>query len=138
MELTGLITVQQIEYTLDELVIKKIKLEVKKEKENSHKYIMEYLKENLSEKSNRILQLSTEKGVSNWPTMLPSAEYDFELPKQQFWDSISLRYGWEISKLSATRLCRSKFDKQNSMSCKKGGFVTIRHNELRDLTAKIL
>ena len=24
------------------------------------------------------------------------------------------------------------------MSCKKGGFVTIRHNDLRDLTAKIL
>ena len=24
------------------------------------------------------------------------------------------------------------------MGCKKGGFVTIRHNDLRDLTAKIL
>ena len=24
------------------------------------------------------------------------------------------------------------------MSCKKGGFVTIRHNDLRDLTAKTL
>ena len=24
------------------------------------------------------------------------------------------------------------------MSCKKGSFVTIRHNDLRDLTAKIL
>ena len=24
------------------------------------------------------------------------------------------------------------------MSCKKGGFVTIRHNDLRDLTAKVL
>ena len=24
------------------------------------------------------------------------------------------------------------------MSCKKGGFVTIRHNDLRDFTAKIL
>ena len=24
------------------------------------------------------------------------------------------------------------------MTCKKGGFVTIRHNDLRDLTAKTL
>ena len=32
----------------------------------------------------------------------------------------------------------SKFDVQHSMSCKKGGIVTIRHNELRDLTAKKL
>ena len=69
--------------------------------------------------------------------MLPIAEYGFELSKQQFWDSISLRYGWEISKLS-TCLCGSKFDIQQSMNCKKGGFVTTRHNDLRDLTAKIL
>ena len=27
---------------------------------------------------------------------------------------------------------------KTGMSCKKGGFVTIRHNELRDLTVKIL
>ena len=70
--------------------------------------------------------------------MLPIAEYGFELSKQQFWDSICLRYGWEISKLSTTCPCGSKFDVQHSMSCKKGGFVTIRHNDLRDLTAKIL
>ena len=34
--------------------------------------------------------------------------------------------------------CGSKFDIQHSLTCKKGGFVTIRHNDLRDLTAKIL
>ena len=34
--------------------------------------------------------------------------------------------------------CGSKFDAQYSMSCKKGGFVSIRHNDLRDLTAIIL
>ena len=31
----------------------------------------------------------------------------------------------------------SKFDIQHSMSCKKGGFMSIRHNNLRDLTASI-
>ena len=33
--------------------------------------------------------------------------------------------------------CSSKFDIQHSMSFKKGAFVSIRHNELRDLTANI-
>ena len=33
--------------------------------------------------------------------------------------------------------CKSKFDIQHSMSCKKGGFVSIRHNDLCDLTARI-
>ena len=59
-----------MEYTMDELAIKKIKLETKKEKENVYKYIMEHLKENMSKKSKRLSLLSTEKGVSNWLTML--------------------------------------------------------------------
>ena len=80
---------------------------------------MEHLKETMSEKSKRLLQLSTEKGVSNWLTRLPIAGYGFELSKQQFWNSIYLRYGWEISKLSTTCPCGSKFDIQHSMSCKK-------------------
>ena len=53
----------------------------------------------MSRKSKRLLQLSTEKGVSNWLTTLPIVDYGFELSKQKFRDSISLRYEWEISKL---------------------------------------
>ena len=29
-------------------------------------------------------------------------------------------------------------DIQHAMSCKKGGFITIRHNDLCDLTANLL
>ena len=32
-------------------------------------------------------------------------------------------------------LCGSKFDIQQSMSYKKGSFIYIQHNDLRDLTA---
>ena len=81
-ELTSLITVQQMEHTVDELAIKKIKSVIKKEKEIAYKYIMVHLKENISEKSKQLLQLSTEKGVSNWLTMLPFAGYGYELSKQ--------------------------------------------------------
>ena len=90
---------------------------------------MEHLKENMSKKSKRLLRLSTKKGVSNWLTMLSITKYGFELSKQQFWDSVCLRYGWEISKLPTTCPCGNKFGIQNS-SCKKGGFVTIRHDDL--------
>ena len=64
----------------------------------------------------------------------PRSAPGFELPKQNFWDSISLRYGWGISKLLTMCPCGSKFDIRHSMSY----FVTIRHNDLRDLTAKII
>ena len=87
-----------MEYTVNELAIRKIELEIKKEKENAYRYVMEHLKENMCEKSKRLLQLSTEKGVSKWLTTLTIAEYGFEFSKQQFWDSICLRYGWKISK----------------------------------------
>ena len=34
--------------------------------------------------------------------------------------------------------CGSKFDTQHSMSCMKGGLLYMRHNDLRDLTAKMM
>ena len=34
--------------------------------------------------------------------------------------------------------CGSKFDIQHSMSCRKDGFLQIRHNDLRDLEANIM
>ena len=58
--------------------------------------------------------------------------------KQQFWDAIRLRYGWNIPNLPTHCARGSKFDVQHSLSCKKCGFVTLRHNSLRDLTVNIL
>ena len=40
--------------------------------------------------------------------------------------------------MSTTCSCGAKLDYQHSMSCKKGGFITMRHNDVRDLTANIL
>ena len=89
-------------------------------------------------RTKRLIEISSEKSVSNWLTTLHLSEYGFELSKQQFWDAVRLRYGWNIPKLPTTCPCGSKFDIQHSMSCKKGGFISIRHNDLRDLTANML
>ena len=70
--------------------------------------------------------------------MLPISEHGFELSKQHSCDSVSLRHGWEITNLPTFYPCGTKFDVQHSMSCKKAGLVSIRHNDLRDLTTKIL
>ena len=50
---TSLLTVQQMEYTVEELAIKKIKLVIKNEKENTYKIVMEHLKDNMSKKLKR-------------------------------------------------------------------------------------
>ena len=96
-ELSSLITAQQMEYTVDELAIKTIKLDIKNEKRIDTN-VTEHLKHTMSEKSNRLLQLTPEKGVSNWLTMLPIAESSFEFSTQNFWGPVSLSYGSKISK----------------------------------------
>ena len=84
------------------------------------------------------MDISGQTGVSNWLTVLPITEFDFELSKQQLWDSVRLRYSWEISNLPTSCPYGCKFDIQHSINCKKGGFISIRHNDLRVLTANML
>ena len=79
---------------------------------------------------------------SNWSfelvTVPPITEFGFEFSKQQFWDLIRLRYGWEISNLPTSCSCISKVDIQHSMSFKKGGIISMQHNDLRDLAANMM
>ena len=49
----------------------------------------------MNDKEKRLVDISTLTGVSNWLTVLPITEFGLELSKQQFWDSIRLRNGWE-------------------------------------------
>ena len=52
-------------------------------------------------------------------------------------DWISL-YGWPLPHLPNMCSCGAKYDLQHSLSCKKGGFVTLRHNHLRNIAAKLI
>ena len=78
-----------------------------------------------------------EKRVSNWLKAYPINDQGYDLKKQQFWDCVRLHCGWRLMNIPSTCSCGSKMDIQHPMSCKKGGFITIRHN-LRDLTANLM
>ena len=82
---------------------------------------------------NSLIDISILDGVSNWLTVLPINKCGFELSKLQLWDSIRLLYKWQISNLPTSCPRGSKFDIQHSMSCKKGGFVYMGHNDFQDL-----
>ena len=125
-------------YNADTSNIKKIKDKVKCEKELFHKNKLDQILENLNVKQKQLNEMAREKGVSNWLNAYPLKEYGFDLKKHQFWDGISIRYGWPLSNLPMTCACGSKYDFQHSISCKKGGSVSIRHNNICDLTANIL
>ena len=83
------------------------------------------------------MDLNDEKGASSWLTVLPLEEHHFALHKQAFRDALALRYGWQPAQLPANCSCGQSFSVQHALSCPKGGYPSIRHNELRDFTASL-
>ena len=71
-------------------------------------------------------------------TTLPIKELGYELTKQEFWDAVHLRYDWPMERLPTYCVCGASFDINHALSCKKGGFITLRHNEVRDITNELL
>jgi len=133
-----LIVNQTIEYKVNENEIKKIKNEIKAKREACHQNKLTNIRIELTEKQKRLNDINQQKGASNWLTSYPLEDSGFDLNKQQFWDGIRIRYGWELPNLPATCGCGASLDFQHSMSCKKGGFIGIRHNDLRDLFGNLL
>ena len=86
----------------------------------------------------KAVNLAKEKGASTWLTALPLKEYGFALHKAAFHDAMALRYGWTPTNLPTKCDCDSNFTVDHALSCVKGGFPSIRHNEIRDLTANLL
>ena len=43
-----------------------------------------------------------------------------------------------LRKLATSYECGARFNLQHALSCKKGGFISIRHNQIRNITAKLL
>ena len=48
------------------------------------------------------------------------------------------RYDWDPSSLPQYCSCGAKFSVEHSFTCPNGGFPSLRHNEIRDLTANLL
>ena len=74
-------------------------------------------------------------GASSWLGVLLLAEFGFALNKGEFRDALSFRYRRPLQGLSAMCHCGEKCNVTHALSCKKGGFVTMRHNNLRDFEA---
>ena len=99
---------------------------------------MTELRTQLNDNQERLNSITQEKGVSNWLKAYPISNQGYDLNKQQFWDCVCLRYGWRLTNIPSTCSCGSKMDIKHAMSCKKGGLITMRHNDLHDLTANLL
>ena len=133
-----LITNQSMSFENDPNHANFIDSAVKKRKVEQQKCDADRIRKELEPSSQRLIDCASEPGASVWLTALPIEEHGFCLSKGSFRDALSLFYGWPILNVSSQCACGSTFSVDHVMICHKGGIPTLRHNEVRDLTAELL
>ena len=98
----------------------------------------EHLKSTLSSTLQRAMELAQKRRASSWLSSLPIEEFGFIPHKEAFQDAMALRYNWQTCRMPSSSACGSNNTIEHSLSCPKGGLPSIRHNEIRDLTANLL
>ena len=117
---------------------KEIKVNIRSRKMDRNKKTLAEIEESMESNRLKLLPIITENAASNWLTAIPIQKKGFYLNKQEFWDALCLRYGYDLKRLPVKCVCDKSYTVEHALSCKKGGFICMRHNELRDLTAELL
>lgn len=107
-------------------------------RQKQHQAEARSLFDQLGSQTRRVAELAAERGASSWLTVLPIDRHGFTLHKGAFRDALCLRYNWPPAQLPSICVCGQAFDSSHSMSCPTGGLPSLRHNELRDITARLL
>ena len=117
---------------------KQILVEAKKERTKKQDERFKQLYTTALPSKRRCMELASEKGASCWLNVLPIKEHGFALHKSAFRDSLAIRYDLPLKNIPSYCECGHNFSLSHSLSCPKGGFPAIRHNELRNYTAELL
>ena len=122
----------------DRRSVDQLKFDVRTSKEERYRVAFLNISEQLQGGKKSCLEQAKEKGSSSWLTSLPLESQGYTLNKREFRDAISLRYGWEIDDIPQRCPCGTKNDVDHTLTCALGGYVHLRHNNIRDLIAEML
>ena len=111
-----------------------IKNKIKQIKLQNHPDERNKLQNNLNDNQRPLLELNQEQRASSWLITLSTLDESYDLTKQLFLDLIWIT----IRRLPTNCECRTRFDLQHALSCKKGGFMSISHKQLRNIPARLL
>ena len=141
--LVDMITEQKIEISFKESKklnssVSSAKLMISNFKTAEHNQKLKELKEIIGPERTMHIDTLCKKGSSSWLTSLPLEEFGFTLNKQEFADAISLRYNFPLKGIPSYCSCGEKNSLDHALICKKGGFVSMRHNQIRDLEANLM
>ncbi len=81
------------------------------------------------------IELAGEKRASTWLTARPTQAHETVLHKRDFRDALRLRYAWKFPDLPEFCGCGKNFSMQHALTCLKGGFRSMGHDEVRDVYA---
>ena len=94
----------------------------------------------LNDVQQRAVIRAKDEKMSSWLTVLPVAKHHFDLSAQEFRDALAIRYRKPLLGVPPNcDGCGAPFDLSHALSCRRGGLITQRHNEVcdafRDLAA---
>ena len=133
-----MIIAQEVNQTIDPDSISAIKKNIRKSNRQRQVQLAVNVYDQLPPQLKRCVDLAKEKGSSSWLSVLPLEDHGFYLHKGEFRDALCLRYGWQLGSTPLTCSCGAQFSFDHAMVCHMGGFPTIRHNEIRDITGSLL
>ena len=109
------------------------KREINAKRRAAAKSRIDRIDESLSPDLLQAMQQTRDKGASSWLNAIPIEEHGLALKKQEFRDSLCLRYNLPLPNLPSYCACGEMFTVNHALSCKKGGFVAQRHDTIQDL-----
>ena len=86
-------------------------------------------------RANDLVQL---KGNGARLTSLPLKTKSFAHPKRYFFDGLTVRYRWDPKYMPTNCHCGKPFGIDHALQCMHGGYVIRRHDNIRDLFAKLI
>ena len=87
----------------------------------------------------RAIKRSINGKCSNWLNVIPVSRYGFVLSGREFRDAIALRYRRPLMEMPGRcDGCDAPTDVSHALSCRRGGLLIRRHNEVRDSLGDLL
>ena len=137
--LTSLIVDQSSQFSVDVLLRQReAKLDVQQDRRSFFKSEAKSVLWELSGDLHLTILLAQEKGASSWLTSLPILEHGHALHKSALRDALAFHYGWIPSAMPSECVCGEGFSVKHALFCYRGGFPTLRHNNIQELTASLV
>ena len=92
----------------------------------------------LTEQTRRAIAETREKGATSRISVLPLKEFGFVLNKGEFRDALRHQHAKELCELRSQCPCSHQYNVNHALYCKRGGFVIIKHNNIRDSEANLI